>query len=126
MKPGDTHVAVASRALLFTLVLGNVAMQLVAALLLKLAPPFSISNALLVALTLTGVLALNVIRFWLWGVLHRHFPLSIAYPASALLFPGILGMAWYFGEPIGTAQVVGAGVVLLGVALLLTEDHEVP
>lgn len=116
----------ASRSLLVLLVLANVCIQLVAALLLKLAPALTIANAVWVVLVLGLVFALSVARFWLWGALHRHFPLSVAYPASALLFPGILGMAWYFGEPIDTPQVVGVGLVLVGVALLLTQDDTTP
>ena len=108
------------------LVLANVCIQLTAALLLKIAPAFSVANIVLVGLVLGGVFALSVVRFWLWGTLHKHFPISLAYPASALFFPGILAMAWYFGEPIGAEQVAGVGLVLLGVALLLTEDQAAP
>lgn len=123
---GRLHVVAASKPLLVLLVLGNVALQLVAALILKLAPPFSLSNALAVALILAAVLTLNIARFWLWGALHRRYPISVAYPASALLFPGVLAMAWYFGEPVAAAQISGAGLVLIGVALLLSEDSEAP
>lgn len=115
-----------SRTLLLLLVIGNVCLQLVAAWLLKVAPPFAIEHAVAVLAILACILLLNVARFWLWGVLHRHFPISVAYPASALLFPGILAMAWWFGEPIGLAQVIGTALVLLGVGVLLAEDDELP
>lgn len=120
------QIPATSRLLLLLLVLGNVSMQLVAAWLLKIAPPFAPAHALMVAFFLGCVLFLNVGRFWLWGQLHKHYPISVAYPASALLFPGILVMAWYFGEPIGVPQVVGAAVVLTGVGLLLSEDDQTP
>lgn len=126
MTPSTHAGAKASRSLLVMLVLANVCIQLMAALLLKIAPEFSIANAVWIGLVLGGVFALSVVRFWLWGNLHRHFPLSIAYPASALFFPGILAMAWYFGEPVGSKQVVGVVLVLIGVALLLTEDDTAP
>lgn len=116
----------ASRALLLLLVLGNVCMQLLAAWLLKVAPDVTLANLLPVLFVLACILVLNIARFVFWGVLHRRFPISVAYPASALVFPGILVMAWWFGEPIGLPQVLGTALVLLGVGLLLSEDDELP
>ncbi|MGQ4660280.1 hypothetical protein [Lysobacter sp. F6437] len=112
--------------MLVTLVLLNVALQLAAALILKITPDPSMANAIPIVLLMGSVLVLSAGRFWLWGSLHRHFPLSVAYPASALLFPGILALAWFFDEPIATAQLVGVALVLLGVALLLSEKHTTP
>lgn len=108
------------RTWLAGLTLLNVAMQLASALLLKLAPAFSPRHLLLLGVIMAGVLALNVARFMVWGVLHRRFPISLAYPASALFFPGVLAMAWWFGERVGPAQVAGGALVLAGVALLLS------
>lgn len=109
------------RSLLVGLVLINVTMQLCSAWLLKLAPPFDAATLLPICLILGAVLALNVTRFVVWGFMHRRFPLSVAYPASALFFPGVLVMAWWFGETVGPAQVAGAALVLVGVALLLSD-----
>lgn len=109
------------RAMLAGLTLLNVCMQLASALLLKLAPPYAPRHAPLLAVLMAGVLALNVARFVLWGALHRRFPISLAYPASALFFPGILAMAWWFDERVGPAQLAGAALVLAGVGLLLSD-----
>lgn len=109
------------RAALVGLTLLNVCMQLASALLLKLAPPFAPRHLALLGLVMAGVLALNVARFVLWGSLHRRFPISLAYPASALFFPGILAMAWAFGERVGLPQLAGAALVLVGVGLLLSD-----
>lgn len=113
------------RSLLVGLVLINVAMQLCSAWLLKLAPAFDPAALLPIGLVLGVVLALNVTRFVVWGFMHRRFPLSVAYPASALFFPGVLVMAWWFGETVGPAQVAGATLVLVGVALLLSDRETV-
>jgi drug/metabolite transporter (DMT)-like permease len=45
----------------------------------------------------------------------------VAYPASALFFPGIVAMAWWFGEQVGPAQIAGAALVMTGVVILLSE-----
>lgn len=108
--------------LLTSLTCFNVGMQLASALLLKLAPVADRHNLLLVAGMLAVVLCLNLARFFTWGALHRRFPLSVAYPASAIFFPALLVMAWWLGEPIGLMQIIGATLVLTGVAVLLTEQ----
>ena len=110
-----------SATLLVSLTLVNVGMQLGSALLLKLAPDLDSGRFLWIGALLGAVLVLNVARFLMWGVIHRRFPLSVAYPASALFFPGILGMAWWFGEKVGPFQVAGASLVMAGVVVLFTE-----
>ncbi|AWV06414.1 hypothetical protein [Marilutibacter maris] len=105
------------------LVAASVIMQLLSALVLKITPALDPGHALTVMLCLVLVLVLNVARFFVWGSIHRRFPISVAYPTSALFFPGILVMAWWFGEPIGPFQVAGAMVVMLGVALLVSEGE---
>jgi drug/metabolite transporter (DMT)-like permease len=118
------NIATGQRTALLGFTLLNVCMQLASAFLLKLAPAFDPRHLLLLLLIMAGVLALNVTRFLVWGALHRRFPISLAYPASALFFPGVLAMAWWFGERVGVAQVLGAVLVLVGVALLLSDQGE--
>ena len=104
----------------------NVCMQLTSALLLKLAPEARRENLVVVGAILAAVLLLNVARFVTWGALHRRFPISVAYPASAIFFPALLAMAWWLGEDVGAAQLLGAGLVLLGVVLILMDQVESP
>ncbi|MFC7301544.1 hypothetical protein [Cognatiluteimonas weifangensis] len=114
----------APRAALMVLIALNVALQLSSALLLKISPAFERETTFTVLAILLAVLALNVLRFLSWGALHRRYPLSLAYPASALFFPGILAMAWLFDEPVGPLQLAGTMIILAGVALLLAPDKE--
>ncbi|WP_242102694.1 MULTISPECIES: hypothetical protein [unclassified Lysobacter] len=110
-----------SVALLVMLTLFNVGLQLGSALMLKLAPDLGSGRYAWIGILLGGVLVLNVVRFVIWGAVHRRYPLSVAYPASAVFFPGILAMAWWFGETVGPSQVAGAGLVMVGVVVLLSE-----
>lgn len=120
-KMDSKPVVPGSIMLLVALTLFNVCMQLGSALLLKLAPDLDSGKFLWIGALVSVVLALNVARFLAWGVLHRRFPLSVAYPASALFFPGVIGMAWWFGEAVGPLQIAGASLVMIGVMVMLTE-----
>ena len=111
------------KALMLILVLTSVVMQLLSAFLLKVTPEFEFARIATIALCLGSVLVLNVARFFVWDAIHRRFPISVAYPASALFFPGVLMLAWWFGEPVGPFQVLGAILVMLGVALLVSEGE---
>ena len=111
-----------SPALLAALIGFNVCMQLGSALLLKLAPEVHRDNLLNVGLILAAVLLLNLILFVTWGVLHKRFPISIAYPASAIFLPALLAMAWWLGEDISLQQLGGAVMVLVGVGLLIVDQ----
>ena len=64
-------------------------------------------------------IGLEVVTFVVWmGVLTR-LKLSAAFPMTALGYMLILGMGWtLFGEPMTPWQVIGSGVILLGVWLL--------
>ena len=90
-------------------------------LLLKLAPDAKRANLLPLALVLGAVFALNGARFVTWGALHRRFPISVAYPVSAVFFPAVVAMAWFMGEPVGALQLAGATLVMAGVARILFE-----
>jgi drug/metabolite transporter (DMT)-like permease len=111
-----------SPVLLAALIGFNVCMQLGSALLLKLAPVANRDNLVSVALILAAVLSLNLVLFVTWGVLHKRFPISIAYPASAVFLPALLVMAWWLGEDISQQQLVGAALVLAGVVLLVIDQ----
>lgn len=67
------------------------------------------------------VLALNGGRFVVWGIIHRNFPLGIAYASSALLFPAILAMSYAYGEPLTWRNVVGVCLVMVGVVALVRD-----
>jgi drug/metabolite transporter (DMT)-like permease len=108
-------------ATLVALTMLNICLQLASALLLKVAPAPTRANLVALGLVLAAVLLLNGARFATWGALHRRFPISLAYPFSALFFPAVVAMAWFMDEPVGTLQICGALLVMAGVARILLE-----
>jgi drug/metabolite transporter (DMT)-like permease len=108
-------------ATLVALTMLNICLQLASALLLKVAPAPTRANLVALGLVLAAVLLLNGARFATWGALHRRFPISLAYPVSAVFFPAVGAMAWFMDEPVGTLQICGALLVMAGVARILLE-----
>lgn len=102
---------------LVALVLSTIIIQLLVATLLK---ELTLRDAtpVHVGLGLAAAVALNGVRFLAWGCAHRHFPLSQSYPLTALFFPCILLVSVYYGETVGTAQVAGVVVIVLGLWLM--------
>lgn len=114
-------------ALLLAFVAGNVALQLFAAKLIKDAAALPASRPFSLALLLAVVLALAAARFLVWGEMHKRYPLSLAYPASALFFPLVMVLAWLYGETVAPANIAGAALVTVGVVLcLLGNPGEAP
>lgn len=104
----------------------NVCIQLACALLLKFAPEPGPGNYITIGLMISAVLALNATLFASWGIIHKRFPISLAYPASAAFLPALLAMAWWLGESIRSEQFLGAGLVIAGIVLLFSEPAARP
>ena len=111
-KPGSV--------MLVALVLSTVVIQLLVAALLKELAMRDVSTAWILVV-LASAVALNGLRFLVWGYTHRHYPLSHSYPLTALFFPCILLVSAWYGEPIRAAQIVGVGVMMLGLGLTTWE-----
>jgi len=117
----------ASALALLAFVCGNIALQLLAAKLIKDAAAVPLSRPFLLAFLLGVVLALASLRFVIWGEMHKRYPFSLAYPASALFFPMVVALAWTYGETITSWQAAGAVLVTTGVMLsILGHSDEVP
>lgn len=101
------------------LVVGIVAVQLLAAWVLDYAADLSVS-LLLAAIAITLAIGLNLLRFLLWGVAHRNYPLSHIYPLTALFFPCILALSWWQGEGLGAAQLLGTALITIGAVVMST------
>lgn len=110
-------------ALLLGLVGLNIALQLVNASLIKYASRLSAAQLIMVGVVLAVVALLSIGRFVVWGALHKRFPMSLTYPATALFFPCLVGVAAAFGEHVSTPQWIGACLVTGGVVLLLRSPH---
>ena len=129
MKAGEGDASAGRRAtaLLLAFVAGNVALQLLAAKLVKDASTLPTSRILALATLLAAVLVLAAARFVVWGEMHKRYPLSLAYPASALFFPLVMVLAWFYGETVTPANIAGATLVTTGVILcLLGNPDEAP
>ncbi len=105
--------------LLLALVALNIALQLTNAFLIKYASQRAVAQAGLIGLVLALVTVLSFGRFVVWGEMHKRFPVSVAYPATALFFPCLVAIAAACGEHVSLAQATGACLVTLGVGLLL-------
>jgi drug/metabolite transporter (DMT)-like permease len=105
--------------LLLALVALNIGLQLLNATLIKFASGLSAARLEWIAVVLVLVAGLSVGRFVVWGAMHKRFPVSVAYPATALFFPCLVAVAAAFGEPVSGAQIAGAALVTGGVLLLL-------
>ncbi|HWG10794.1 MAG TPA: hypothetical protein VN693_04770 [Rhodanobacteraceae bacterium] len=105
--------------LLLWLVILNILLQLVSASLIKLSSSTQTMPLGFILFLLGLVCVLNLGRFMVWGAMHKRFPVSVAYPATALFFPCLVAIAAAYGEHVSFAQVSGACLVTLGVILLL-------
>src|SRR3546814_22908 len=109
----------ASIGLLLALVLGNIALQLTSAVLVKRSSQIPLAEAATLGLLLCVILGLNFSRFVLWNAIHKRYPISIAYPATALFFPCLVALAHVMGEQISQWQLAGVSLVTAGVLVLL-------
>lgn len=80
---------------------------------------------MILLLGISAIIGLNVLRFGLWGVIHRKYPISKAYPLTAVFFPLLALMEYFKGESIQLHQWVGVAFVTLGVFWIsLTVENE--
>lgn len=110
--------------LLLGLVLCNIALQLTSAVLVKYSTRIPLSEWFLLGVVLALILGLNFSRFVVWGQMHKRYPLSVAYPATALFFPCLVLLAWALGEEVRLPQVAGAILVTAGVLALIAGGEE--
>lgn len=114
----------AGRAVLLAMIGASIVLQLASASLLKYASLDARPGIAFVALVLAVVFGLNFGRLVIWTYIHRRFPVSMAYPLSALFFPAVLLLAWAMGEPLGPMQVLGGIIVAGGVAAILASGQD--
>lgn len=106
-----------------TLVLLTVVLGLVSALVLKeatLLKDLGWKQLFVVVCIAAGV---NGLRFILWGIVHKNYPLSLSYPLSSLFFPCILFMGYFYGEDITSMKLLAVVMIGCGVGLLTYESQ---
>ncbi|MCJ0826692.1 hypothetical protein MQC88_12135 [Luteimonas sp. 50] len=107
------------RGVMVTLVLATVVIQIVVAVMLKeLADAHGGDSRLWLLFVLAIAVALNGLRFLVWGYTHKHYPLSHSYPLTAMFFPCILLVSAWYGDPIGWEKLGGVCVIVLGLVLM--------
>lgn len=126
MKPSNENGQRGSMPLLVSLTLFNVGLQLSSATLLKIAAVQVKPSMAFVTAILGLVLSLNAGRFVIWNTIHKRYPVSLAYPLSALFFPAVVALAWYMGERVGPWQIAGAGLVMAGTAMIVLSGPTTP
>ncbi|MBM4414357.1 MAG: hypothetical protein FJ040_13045 [Chloroflexi bacterium] len=97
----------------------NIIVQLITAAIIKESTVLTAAEWLLLVFAYLAVLGFNGVRFVVWGVIHRQFPIGVAYASTALLFPAIVFMAYLYGEPVTLKHIVGVLLVMIGVISLV-------
>lgn len=69
-------------------------------------------------------LGASVVQAVCWLFALRYIPVSVAYPVLSLsLLSAVIVGSSYFDEVISLSEVVGLGLVILGVYLILKKDY---
>ena len=92
-----------------------VTLNILSAVTLKTIADLQETSLLILGGAVALVVALNGLRFLIWGVAHKRYPLSLSYPLSSMFFPLMLGVAYLYGEPVQTTQVAGTCLITVGV-----------
>lgn len=65
------------------------------------------------------VLAINYLKFKVWGFIYKRFHLSESYPLVALFFPLIYMLAIYNGEAtFETKKIIGVTLIIIGIYIM--------
>lgn len=75
-------------------------------------------DAVIVAVA-AAVLLVNVLKFALWGWIHRRYDLGKTYPVGTLFFPAIYVIAWLQGDvSLVLSKIAGILLIIVGIVLL--------
>ena len=102
----------------FFLVLSTVVLGLISAWCLKETAQNHDVPIYVLVLVISIVSTVNAARFFIWGYIHRHYPISISYPLNSLFFPLILLLGFFYGEEISVMKILGVALITIGVAML--------
>ena len=103
------------------LTLVNTVIQIATMSLIKYSTAVDHTQYIVLLAFYAAILLFNIGRFVVWGRIHREFPLGIAYASSAIIFPCIVGLSIFYGEPFAWHQVLGVGLVMTGVVALMRD-----
>jgi multidrug transporter EmrE-like cation transporter len=64
------------------------------------------------------------LSFMAWMLVLKRVPLSFAYPFVSLTFPlVVIGSVAIFGEKVNTPQLIGLGLIIVGISLHVRYAH---
>lgn len=122
MTVDGTHESAQRRMwILIGLTIINIAVQLINAAIIKEATVLTSNDWVWLMVVYVVVLAFNGIRFVIWGVIHKRYPIGVAYASTALLFPAIVALSYFYGEPVTVKHLIGAALVMIGVVALVRQ-----
>lgn len=99
----------------------NIAVQLINAAIIKESTVLTSAEWVWLFLVYVVVLGFNGVRFVVWGIIHRRYPIGVAYASTALLFPAIVTLSYIYGEPVTLKHLVGVFLVMIGVVSLVRQ-----
>lgn len=99
----------------------NIAVQLINAAIIKESTVLMSAEWMWLLAVYIVVLGFNGVRFVVWGIIHKRYPIGVAYASTALLFPAIVTMAYLYGEPVTVKHLVGVALVMIGVVSLVRQ-----
>ncbi len=102
----------------------TVLLQLTGAALLKQATLAVHLSLLITAVFIAAAFGVQSARFLLWGYAHRHWPLSMTYPMTAIFFPLLIVLAMLYGEQVAPHQWLGGLLITAGVAWITFKGVE--
>jgi len=95
------------------LVFSTVILTIGSSLVLDAAAEHRTTINLFIAGLIGLALALNILKFGLWGWIHRNYDISKSYPLTSIFFPLIFIISYWKGE------VEITGLKLIGIALVV-------
>lgn len=99
----------------------NIAVQLINAAIIKESTVLTSAQWLWLLGVYVVVLGFNGVRFVVWGIIHRRYPIGVAYASTALLFPAIVTLSYLYGEPVTLKHLIGVALVMIGVVSLVRQ-----
>ncbi|HEB27820.1 MAG TPA: hypothetical protein ENI05_08605 [Porticoccus sp.] len=102
----------------------TVILGLMSAVSLKTASSQPEDSWQIISLLFFAVLFVNGLRFVIWGYVHKRHPVSLSYPLGSTFFPLVLLIGHFiYGEPVSAQKLVGAAIIMLGVAMLVLSER---
>lgn len=105
------------------LVFSTVLITVLSSLLLDYTADQNDKTNWIVLIIIGVVFLLNLLKFGVWGWIHKKFEVSKSYPLTSIFFPLIFVVAYIKGEAEITASKV-FGVTLIMIGLLVFEKQK--